>query len=207
MRKTLFAVCLLAFSLLAQTKPEKDHTKYFPITVGNKWEYEWEKNGQVVMSTFYTVKKHTKDGYIFTKLASIMGMSPVYVEEGYTVRDKMLLKTGFGGGLFFTPFKLYISCPMLLKFPIVVGDTWEYQEDGGQKITRKVLNWHDTLITKYGVYRDVYEISEKIIDGSLTLYNFEYYAYGIGKVLDENSDFEYSTRSITNVLKSYTILE
>jgi hypothetical protein len=69
----------------------------------------------------------------------------------------------------------------------------------------KVLKWHDSVATRYGTFKDVYEISEKTVDGEMTVDRFIYYAYEIGMILDENSSSETGTRSEMNVLKSYKI--
>jgi hypothetical protein len=210
MRKTLFVVCLLAFTLLAQTKPEKDHTKYFPLQLNSLWKYEWEKNGSVISSTkIFIINK--KDGdFILDKELYFTNMGfPIASETRYTVRNQMLLETGYAGGIFGEPYKPFMSCPIILKFPITVGAKWDYEKDGGQKIFLKVIKWHDTFKTKYGVYNDVYEVSEKTIDGEMTLYRFIYYAYGVGMVQEEISDngSETGTRSPMNVLISYKVLE
>lgn len=213
MRKTLFVVCLLTFSLLAQTK-QKDHTKYFPLTEGSQWEYYWEagKNtkGKIRISTSYIVKDVRKNYYEIERLIynSNLGVS-VLLNVTYTIRNQMLLETGSDGGVFGQPYKAYSNCPIVLKYPLKIGAKWDYEKDGGQKIFLKVIKWHDTLTTKYGVYEDVYEISEKTIDGEMTLFRFIYYAYGVGMVLEEISDngTETGTRSPMNVLISYKVLD
>jgi hypothetical protein len=135
MKKVLLFVCLVTFSLLPQKETTKDHTKYFPLNVGNKWEYEWEHNGTVISSTIINISnKDANKKYVLEKevYMSNMGLS-VNTEERYTIRNQMILNTGFGGGLFGQDYTPFMSCPIILKLPLKVGSAWEYQEDGGRK--------------------------------------------------------------------------
>ncbi len=210
MKKTLFCILTMVVSLLAQSNKDKDHTKYFPISVGNKWEYEWEMGEKEPKPITTTTKEITRlregESVMETEIA-MENLIPVPRMQTYKTINNKLLETGSAGGIFAGKYQRFIARPIVLSFPLDVGKTWQYTEDGGRKFELKVLKWHPEITTKYGKFSDVFEVQEKLTDGTFIIYRFIYYAYGIGMILEEASDKEsgVGTRKTMNVLKSYTI--
>lgn len=206
MRITMFFLWVLAFVLPAQTNKDKDHSKYFPLSVGNKWEYVKLKQGNVISTSITEVTKKKAQIFIVNSDIEMFGMT-ISSQSWYTVNSSKLVIVGGGGGLFVNEPKSYKNSQVELQFPLKVGSEWDYTEDGGKKVFRKVLNWHDSLQTDFGSFNDVYEIQEKIIDGTFTVYRYLYYAYGIGLVKEEidESGTGRGVRNAGNVLRTFKI--
>ncbi|GAB1348309.1 hypothetical protein MASR1M107_05210 [Ignavibacteriales bacterium] len=198
MRKTSFVVCLLAFSLLAQTKPEKDHTRYFPLTIGSEWEYVLEINGEEVAEPRNQIQEIKNGEYVDLELQKFL---QDLTERRYIIKNYRVFYTGYGsrvsGG-----YKPFQKCPIILTLPLKVGLEWEYETDKGTKIFKKVVRWHEKFTTKYGNFNDVFEVFTQVNSEGINTYQFDYYAYGIGLILNEVSD---DGRIQSKTLKSYTI--
>lgn len=208
MRNTIFFVGLLVVSLMAQSNKDKDHTKYFPLSVGSRWEYVNMKNGKVIQTTTTEVTKKKGEMYIVNSDIEMKKFEmTVNLQSWYITKNSKLSVVGGGGGLFGGEPKSYNNNNIELQFPLKVGLEWNYTEDSGRKVFRKVLNWYDTLKTEFGSYNNVFEIQEKIVDGGFTVYRCLLYAYGVGLVKEEipQSNDGNGPRNDGNVLKSYSI--
>lgn len=208
MRRALFVVCLLAFSVLAQTK-QKDHTKYFPLTEGSKWEYIWEEEEKVLMSVSTHVVKIIDNDIVVEEEHTVGYIAPSTKLLTYTIKNSLILETGMGGGFSKREYEKYLTRSIILMLPIKIGKEWEYERNDGKWISCKVLKWHDTFQTKYGKYRDVFEILEKIHnkEEKSILYRYRFFAYGIGVVYEDydNSGDGTGERGLGFSLTSYQV--
>lgn len=210
MRKFLLLIVVLSFVLLSQNTKQKDHSKYFPLTVGSEWEYVWgavDKDGDWRdITTITRVVGKTNDDIYVSSEETISNFAPYLTVRSYVIKNSLLLLTGTGGGIDGVPYSTKTVRPIILALPLEVGKEWKYTQYNS-KYFLKVLKWHKEKKTKYGTFKDVFEIERIHEDTDYIFYFYDYYAYGIGLIMveDEDSGTGKGTRSIYKLLKSYTI--
>jgi hypothetical protein len=206
--KILYLSILLSNLILAQGDKELKDREYFPINVGNKWEYIMEANEEVILTEIIEVNAKSSSGvYQLSDKRTVFNLREMESLDYYEYKNSMLLHVGSYGGLFNEgKHDVFISCPIILKFPLKIGKSWNYKTDGNKEIFLTVLKKHSFINTVYGNYKDVYEIEHKTNDGGeIFYYKSIFYACGIGMVKEEAVDKENNTRFLLRVLKSYTI--
>lgn len=197
MKKTFFLIILISSILLPQST--KDHTKYFPLAVGNEWEYVTEIDGKTPLTVHWAVKDIKNNDFVLIENLYIENFKPITNEFRYAIRNSMIMITGVGGGFLNERYKPYNWGAIEFVLPLKVGSEWEYKTDQGQTVKKKVVQWHKSISTKYGKFNDVFEIYDGLTD------HYFYYAYGIGLIKDESINPKTGVRSVVGILKSYTI--
>jgi len=117
-----------------------------------------------------------------------LGTITTTTEEIYESRKNGIFLIASGGGLLNSDIQKYKSPVALIKYPIKINDTWSYTDNGGKKITRKVIGKEDDCTVNSKKYEDILKIRHTINDAGYLISKIEYYANGIGLIKEESED-------------------
>jgi len=173
---------------------------YYPLEVGNTWEYITIKPPNKVV---VKVKEHgiLTNTYLIEKTTIINGLPPWIHFEVITKRDFGILLIGYANSLFWEESFEYIIPPkIIMQFPLEINKEWIYISDlRGEEITYKIKRFCNIEV-KAGKFSNVCNIEyltkywdpknvKKDID---TLFPVnQYYAPNVGLILEtigSNSD-------------------
>jgi hypothetical protein len=192
---------LLTLNIFSQVKDSENELNYFPLKVGNTWEFTNPSNE---WSQEISVKSYTNDKYEVTTKNYLGNLSPVTTVEILEYRNNMLLVSAGGGGMFNSKVEQYSEKPIKLKIPLTENQSWSY-DIKGKKYDAKVLKKHKSIETPYGVFDDVVEIQEKLNDAGFVAFKFYYYAKNVGLIKTEIADTEKGKRDVFLYLKKYKV--
>jgi len=125
---------VLSMFAVAPAAREKEETLttavYFPLQVGNQWQYQLDTQGQKIQLTNKVAKQEKIDNQKLFRVETEMN-GQVAATEHLNHTAKGLMRHRFNG--------LELDPPLaLLKNPIVLGESWETKTQmGGQKINIK----------------------------------------------------------------------
>ncbi len=198
--KYFLFILFIPVLLVGQNSNQESDFSYFPIKVGNIWEFTNPTND---FSQKISVDEYSNEKYIISLNNYISNLSPIKNIEVYEFQNNMLLISA-SQGIYDDKLKEYFSKPIKLKIPLAVNQSWDYDLNG-KKYECKVIKKHKSVITPYGTFKDIVEIQEKIIDGSFIAYKFNYYAKNIGLIKVEMSKRPESKREVIFYLKEFII--
>lgn len=120
----VFGIAFLMAVSLAGAKPtkkdekkESDAGNYYPLQVGNKWEYRVDVAGTSAKAVSTILKKETIDGVELARLEATVNGSPVATE---------LLRATDKGVFRYRNNDKAIEPPIcLLKYPVRAGEKWD----------------------------------------------------------------------------------
>lgn len=190
-----------AVNIFPQNNHSESELSYFPLKVGNTWEFTNPSNE---FSQELSVKSHTNDKFEVTTKNYLGNLSPVTTIEILEYRNNMLLVTAGGGGMLNSKITEHFEKPIKLKFPLNENETWSY-DIKGKKYNAKVLKKHKSIETPYGKFNDVIEIQEKHDDAGFVAFKFYFYAKNVGLIKSEISEKEKGKRDIFLYLKKYKL--
>lgn len=156
---------------------------YFPLAVGNQWEYYFMTGTQKTIVSKYD---SATAAYYITTIIKIDDATPIVSEQIIEKRGEYILQLGYRGGLLNSDWSMRVV--PLMKLPLKIGIRWE-ANDGRKKIYEviKKVNLYIAGIN----YKDIFVIKETIYDTKPYLFHL-YYAPNVGlikKTGGENDDF------------------
>jgi hypothetical protein len=131
---------------------------YYPLAVGNIWQFEMTTAGATQPIEFRAAKLETIDNVPMVRIDTIMA-SNVVVSESLVANDKGLFRYRYNG--------IEIAPPiMLLRNPVRVGDSWSAEtEIGGQKVTVSCRVAEEKVSVKAGEFQTIKLAVETTADG------------------------------------------
>ena len=209
-----------------------DERLYFPMVVGNKWEYIYiqdfglEKLNSTIIGRWTQTVKITQESdeqFLFEEINYIGNLGAIGTQHIYELKNDMLMQAASGGGIQNLPMKPFDRKPILLKFPLRIDSSWEYEDDTDNIHHLKLDRCYDTISVLSKHFQNVIEVSDSVQDSKI---EYKYYAYNVGLIKIEvkfidpqtirnveqfRSHYPTSTqefsRSVTFQLKSYDLKE
>jgi hypothetical protein len=211
----------MIFSNIIYGQKQIDDKNYFPMSVGNKWEYEYNiptgdiiANGKFLRIT--TIKEESDGNFLFVETNYIGNLPAIKQYHIYECRNDMLMKVATGGGAQNTPIKQLDLKPVLIKYPIQLNSSWSYKDEKQQLHFLKIAKKHNTVSVLGKAYKNVIEVSDSVENVQI---EYNYYAYNVGLIKIESilvdtteyknqeglKIFPPAIRSVTFQLKSYKL--
>ncbi|MBD3370666.1 hypothetical protein GF402_09915 [Candidatus Fermentibacteria bacterium] len=193
--------------------PGGDDEAFFPMAVGNTWNYD--RSGTMQMDTI-TCQITGKSVSEITGTETHADSFEVYVEEfvstdtlaGQPVPDSTcvtymrLASDGVHG----YPNLENTDSSFVVPFPLEVGNTWQYSED--PPMTGEILSMGGEVTVPAGTFSNVMQMRTTWIQSGLTVVNTTDFAPDVGivrNVYDQTASFlEYH---ITSELTSYSVAD
>jgi len=236
--KTILIIFLACIALNCSKQPVSpqpqkiDERLYFPMAVGNKWEYiqdfgsEWlisKIAGNSKMTQTVQITRESDEQFLFEEINYIGNLGAIGTQHIYELKNDMLMQAASGGGIQNLPMKPFDRKPILLKFPLRIDSSWEYEDDKDNIHHLKLDRCYDTISVLSKHFQNVIEVSDSVQDSKI---EYKYYAYNVGLIKIEvkfidpqtirnveqfRSHYPTSTqefsRSVTFQLKSYDLKE
>ena len=182
---------------------------YYPLKAGNEWNYTypWGKGQaeeKVVVEEFYD----EYNAYLVREITKIASAPPMTLERLIDKRKTMILDIGSRGGFGSSDWTFYSQ--ILLQFPLKVGKSWKYDQQGSP-VECSVVGISD-LKVEAGQFSNVVEV-KKVIFGSKKkgkksepiMEELRYYAPKVGLVKVESVDPKKGTKMTFMELTDYQV--
>jgi hypothetical protein len=219
----LLAMAFIPFLLLASCGdsnggpsgpgPGGDDEAFFPMAVGNTWEYDrsgtmvvdtitWEMTGRSV-SEITGTETHTDSFEVYVEeFVSSDTLAGVPIPDSTCITYMRLASDGIHG----YPHLEDTDSSFVVPFPLEVGNTWQYSEE--PPMTGEILSMDEEVTVPAGTFSNVMEMRTTWMQSGLTVINTTDFAPNVGIIRNEyDQTAAFVEYHITSELTSYTVEE
>lgn len=177
---------LLQISVVSRTLAEK-YADYYPLKVGNMWEYQFGEGTQKNIITKYL---NRYDAYVVEIIIKMGDLPPIINRELLEMRKDKILLLATQASLLGGEWGFEDPTKVILQYPLKVGLKWESGSDEERTFYEVVDSL--SLKAKAGEFDNVYKIKGVItctssVSGETRVFGktYCYYALNVGLIREE----------------------
>jgi hypothetical protein len=188
-----------------------DERLFFPMSVGNQWEYSYEIGGGADVQSFLSglmgspkwsqtirVISESEGAFLF-EVTNFIGNNPSFKNKYlYEYRNDMIMQIASGGGPYDKDITPMIPKHILMKFPLSDSASWTYKDQEAHNHFLRVGARYDSVTVSGTLYKHVIEISDSIPDNKI---EYRQYAYSVGLIKVEAMLIDPETRKRDEFLR------